>query len=446
MKDPHSFVAGFYQKGIAVLILTGGLASSSCNGFQAADELLRDPDSLDIIVSDRGSYYKIVDTGTIKFFNAENEIPAPEEGEAFYGQDAHFDGNMPGYSDNGDGTISDLVTGLVWTKTPDLNNDGTIDADDKLSYAEAIEYVKTLSVGGHSDWRLPGIKELYSLTNFSGIDPNSQLTSSNGLVPFIDTDYFDFGYGDIAAGDRIIDAQMATSTIYTGVTMGTNETMFGFNFADGRIKGYPAGKKPNGEAKGYYVYFVRGSDQYGVNDYEDNQDGTITDHATGLMWSQDDSEDGMNWEYALSWVQQKNSENYLGYSDWRLPNIKELQSIVDYSRSPQATNSPAIDPIFNCTEISDESGNANYGFYWSGTTHENMRSGGSACYIAFGDALGFLEMPPMSGRYNLMDVHGAGAQRSDPKIGNPADYPNGHGPQGDVIRIFNFVRCVRTSN
>ena len=42
-----------------------------------------------------------------------------------------------------------------------------------------------------------------------------------------------------------------------------------------------------------------------------------------------------------------------------------------------------------------------------------------------------------------MDVHGAGAQRSDPKTGNAGDYPQGHGPQGDVIRIDNYARCVR---
>jgi len=40
-------------------------------------------------------------------------------------------------------------------------------------------------------------------------------------------------------------------------------------------------------------------------------------------------------------------------------------------------------------------------------------------------------------------VHGAGAQRSDPKMGDPADFPSGHGPQGDAIRIYNFVRLVR---
>ena len=44
------------------------------------------------------------------------------------------------------------------------------------------------------------------------------------------------------------------------------------------------------------------------------------------------------------------------------------------------------------------------------------------------------------------DVPGAGAQRSDPKNGDPNDYPTGHGPQGDAIRIQNYVRCVRTIN
>jgi len=42
-----------------------------------------------------------------------------------------------------------------------------------------------------------------------------------------------------------------------------------------------------------------------------------------------------------------------------------------------------------------------------------------------------------------MDVHGAGSQRSDPKSGDPSRFPYGRGPQGDVIRIYNFVRCVR---
>ncbi len=190
-----------------------------------------------------------------------------------------------------------------------------------------------------------------------------------------------------------------------------------------------------------FVRYVRGNSDYGINNFIDNEDDTITDNATGLMWSQGDSEEGLNWEEALSWVQQRNNEDFLGYNDWRLPNAKELQSIIDYSRSPDTTNSAAIDPLFNVTSIIDEGDGTNFPFYWTSTTHLNGPDSGRAVYIAFGDALGY--MPSPTGGYELLDVHGAGAQRSDPKSGNPADWPNGLGPQGDVIRIYNYVRCVR---
>jgi hypothetical protein len=185
---------------------------------------------------------------------------------------------------------------------------------------------------------------------------------------------------------------------------------------------------------------------YGVNDFTDNGDGTVTDSATGLMWTKEDGGIGMKWEEALAFVQEKNSENHLGYDDWRLPNAKELQSIVDYTRSLQTTNSPAIDPVFECSSILDEGGEVNYPFYWTNTTHadgspENQYT--KAVYVCFGEALGFMEIPPNSGNFTLMDVHGAGAQRSDPKFGDPESFPYGFGPQGDVIRIFNYVRMVR---
>lgn len=154
-----------------------------------------------------------------------------------------------------------------------------------------------------------------------------------------------------------------------------------------------------------------------------------------------DSSGGMNWEDALAWVQQKNEENYLGYHDWRLPNAKELQSIVDYTRSPSTTHSAVIDPLFSVTSIIDEDGKPNYPFFWTSTTHISSNgSGFFAVYIAFGEALGYMRT---QGDYELMDVHGAGAQRSDPKSGDPDDWPHGNGPQGDVVRIYNYVRCVR---
>jgi hypothetical protein len=123
-----------------------------------------------------------------------------------------------------------------------------------------------------------------------------------------------------------------------------------------------------------------------------------------------------------------------------LPNAKELQSIVDYTRSPSTTGSAAIDPLFNVSTIINEAGQTDYPFYWSSTTHANWTAtpGASGVYVAFGRAMGY-----MNGTW--IDVHGAGAQRSDPKSGDPADWPSGHGPQGDAVRIYNYVRLVRDS-
>jgi hypothetical protein len=105
------------------------------------------------------------------------------------------------------------------------------------------------------------------------------------------------------------------------------------------------------------------------------------------------------------------------------------------------TGKPAINPIFNTTEITVEDGSKNFPFFWTSTTHVEG-NGTKAAYIAFGQAFGFMS-GPQGGDPVFMDVHGAGCQRSDSKEGDPADFPTGFGPQGDVIRIYNFARCVR---
>jgi len=98
--------------------------------------------------------------------------------------------------------------------------------------------------------------------------------------------------------------------------------------------------------------------------------------------------------------------------------------------------------VFNTTQIKNEEGAKDYPFFWSSTTHIEDLGG---VYIAFGRGLGFFSpgRPASGGGAGLTDVHGAGCQRSDPKSGSAADFPKGRGPQGDVVRIYNFVRLVR---
>ncbi len=393
-----------------------------------------------VVVEGSANSYPIVDTNQTVFYNNSTTIAAPSEGGAFFGQDAHYVGNPPSYTLSGDGlTVLDWVTGLTWQRSPDHNGDGAIDSTDKLSWPNALDYPATLNAenfGGYNDWRLPTIKELYSLIIFSGSDPSGvEGDDTSGLVPFIDTDYFDFAYGDTAAGERIIDSQYWSSNAYVWTTMNGDHTVFGVNFADGRIKGY--GTSLHGTDKTAFVIFVRGAPEYGINSLADNGDGTIIDRATGLMWMQNDSGIGLNWQDALAHAEET---SFADHDDWRLPNVKELQSLVDYTRSPDTSGSAAIDPLFNATSFVNEAGETDYPCLWSGTTHANSNGMGTGgAYVAFGRAMG-----NMNGTW--LDVHGAGAQRSDPKSGDPAEYPTGHGPQGDAIRIYNHVRLVRNAD
>ena len=235
--------------------------------------------------------YRVVDTGQTHVFSDSRQLlKPPKPGAPFFGQDAFYEGPQPSYRDNGDGTVTDLNTGLMWVQA----------RGSKVPWGDAIAGAASCRVGGHADWRMPTIKEIYSLINFSGgFHPEGNST------PYLDTKYFRFVYGDPSKGERPIDCQDWSATQYVSTTMNGNPTVFGVNFADGRIKGYPKQRRgPEGSTTSrMYVRYVRGNPEYGKNDFHDNGDGTVSDRATGLMWSKADSMAGMNWEAALAWVQ-----------------------------------------------------------------------------------------------------------------------------------------------
>ena len=407
---------------------------------------------INIIGYSQTNTYPIVGTGQTISYDTVVAITMPTAGQAFFGQNSNHPGNMRSYTNNGNGTVTDNLTGLMWQQTEDRNGDGAINFYDKLTYAEAMASAATSNTGGYNDWRLPTIKELYSIAMFFGAEPGPPPST---CIKYIDTTYFSVGFGDVnslAHGDlgteRIIDGQIASSTKYVSTTMNGQETLFGFNFIDGRIKGYPTTSPvpEDGQSKHFYVLYVRGNTSYGTNQFVSNGNGTITDSATGLMWMQNDNGTGVLWKDALSYAE---NLTYAGYSDWRLPDVKELQSIVDYTRSPATTGSAAIDPIFNCTRITNEGGIADYPWYWSSTTFSSQAQtkGASACYVCFGRAMGYF---PGLG---WTDIHGAGCQRSDPKprsftgyTHNGNGYYNANAPQGDAVRIYNYVRLVRNGS
>lgn len=371
---------------------------------------------------DQKQTYPIVDTGVSEFYSDSAIIKEPKSNDKFYGQDANYTGNQPSYTNNGDGTITDTVTGLMWEQH----------MGEKITFEEAFKKAENSTLGGYSDWRVPTIKELYSLMLFTG-----QVKGAKSFDLFIDTNYFNQPLGNTSKDEREIDAQTWSSTEYVGRTMRNDATVFGVNFIDGRIKGYPTYHPRTKEPNTMFFRMVRGNTSYGKNNFIDNGDGTISDLSTGLMWQKTDDGTSRDWSESLNYAENLTLGSK---SDWRLPNAKELQSIVDYTRSLQTSNSPAINPIFETSEIKDADGNINYPFFWTSTTHKDGRNPyGSAVYIAFGEGQGKM-------RGNLMDVHGAGCQRSDPKSGNKNNYPQFFGPQGDVRYVYNYVRCVRTLN
>ncbi len=285
---------------------------------------------------------------------------------------------------------------------------------DGFTWQEAVDYADELELAGYDDWRLPSAKELFTISDF-------------GLSwPYLDTDYF-----TLASGEVTKDEQYWTSNYYVGTTTeGGSEAAFGVNHVTGHIKAYPAVAR--GPAGGNYVRVVRG-DEYGINDFVDNGDGTITDNATGLMWAQSDEGVELDWQDALAYAE---DSELGGFTDWRLPNVKELQSIVDYSRSPSAADvsavGPAINELFSATEITNEAGDSDYGYYWSSTSAQfnDAEPFYYAWYVAFGRAVDG----------NGEDSHGAGAVRFDTKTDR--DGPDGEGGE----RYYNFVRLVRDAD
>lgn len=369
--------------------------------------------------------YAIVGTHQDVCYGPLGTLPCPPMASPWSGQDAQYRGAGPSYTDLGDGTVQDNVTGLMWVQA----------RGPELSWDDAKAGAKACRVGGHDDWRLPTVKELYSLMDFRGRSG----PAAADCTPYLDAAIFGFAFGDAAKGERVIDAQDWSADEDLARTMGGDHSVFGVNFIDGRIKAYPKQDRRRGGLTAKYCRYVRGDPAYGRNVFVEQDDGTVLDQATGLEWSQDDSGQGMDWPMALAWAQARAEEKYRGHDDWRLPNAKELQSLVDYRRGPDITGGAAMDPVFHYSHITDEAGLKDYPYVWTSTTH---RDNGGAVYICFGRAMGYLR-PPDGGEGRWVDVHGAGAQRSDPKTGDPAAYPQGHGPQGDAIRIRNYVRLVR---
>jgi hypothetical protein len=281
----------------------------------------------------------IPDTGQTKCYDYIQEITCPQVGEDFYGQDAQYICNPQSYTkldSNGNdlpesapswAMVRDNVTGLIWENKAD---DGSIhDKDDSYTWDDAqddfIDALNSQNFGGHNDWCLPTVKELPSIIDRDRYYPSINTTYFSNTGSF-------YGY-------------------WSSTTFASNpSSAWAVDFGVGLV-GY--GKKSDGRIQ---VRAVRGGQDGTLNNFVVNWDGTVTDTNTGLVWQQDGSTYN-TWEEALSYCE---NLTLAGYNDWRLPNVNELQSIVDYTQY-----NPSINTTFfpNTVSSSYPSG------YWSSTTY-----------------------------------------------------------------------------
>jgi uncharacterized protein DUF1566 len=125
--------------------------------------------------------------------------------------------------------------------------------------------------------------------------------------------------------------------------------------------------------------------------YTDEGDGTIQDNTTGLMWEKLSNDGGINdWTDTYTWhnafsvklARLNTPPCFAGHCDWRLPNRRELESLVDAGRA-----APAIDPAFDnacqpgCTVT--ECSCTQLNFYWSSTSYQDPTQAGFAWNVDF---------------------------------------------------------------
>lgn len=281
-----------------------------------------------------------INTTTMSYDNTLNRITAypmagpsmaalPDTGQTMdattvFGEDSDYTINPPAYTDNGDGTVIDKVTGLMWQKT-DMG---------EMTWEQAMARAASVSTGGHKDWRLPTPMEAFSLLNHQtkpALDPAIFQSDPSGKPEYwwtLDT------YGSDASRVWVTNA---------GGGMGPHlkrETLSA------------------GGSRRIHARYVRGAKPTNGHNYHNNNDGTVTDLDTGLMWTQAPST-ALSWSNALAYAE---GLDLAGHGDWRLPNVKELQSLVDFSLAT-ATGS-AASPSLNRILFPKAPATA----YWSSTT------------------------------------------------------------------------------
>lgn len=253
----------------------------------------------------------------------------------------------------------DHLTGLMWSKNANLPG-GT------LQWDGAIDFANGLYLCGHADWRLPNVNELESLFNTDSLGMASWLNSQGFFNTPISPRYW-------SSSSAAYNNENAWAVGGNGFVVPDRKTGYSRNVLPVRgITSSPAPVWQTGQTTSY-----RDGDDGDLHQgvpwpsprFSEPANGMVIDNLTGLIWTEDANTPGpavclpgtmKKFPATLAHIECLNSNNYLGYSDWRLPNKKELMSLIDRSQVGPAL--PVGHPFQNTNIL----------FHWSSTTNATI--------------------------------------------------------------------------
>jgi hypothetical protein len=232
--------------------------------------------------------------------------------------------NTESYTDNGDGTVTDNVTGLVWQRATTLAGTLSGSPDNQSStssealanaavWSAAAASCQSLALAGHDDWRLPTLIELVSIDHL-------------GVYPALDPMLFPDWPWDAATGEALV---------MSGTPEAGSPNVWWIMHADG-------GQVGNGAAsadQSLLYHCVRAPHQNpSACRYADPVGGTVLDTKTSLAWQQAAAPGGMTESDAVAYCAALSASG----GGWRLPTGRELLTLVDYTQTFPLLNQTAF--------------------------------------------------------------------------------------------------------
>lgn len=241
----------------------------------------------------------------------------------------------PRFALKADGTVGDRLTGLIWARGPSATVGGC--AGEPKTWSEALDYVACLNnvhYLGYNDWLLPNVNEMASLLNYEKSDGSAWLRS----VGFYPSGNWYWTSSSVASVPN--DAAWSVCLDDGNVTTGSKTFRYlVWPVRNARLTASRIALPQTGQTASYTAQDdgdLRRGIAWPSPRFDKSAAGMIGDRLTGLVWARNAGAPNTagcaggkkNWQDALIYVDCLNSTNYLGFSDWRLPNINELQSLL----------------------------------------------------------------------------------------------------------------------